>query len=129
MGATVDISTHIGGDNTGVVFLVEAFVTNTQGFVGCGNYARAIVTAVGAQTRVCDALVAVSHVSLVTNTQGFVGCGNYARAIVTAVGAQTRVCDALVAVSHVSLVTNTQGFIGGGNHAGTKAAAIDVCTG
>jgi len=47
MGATVDISTHIGGDNTGVVFSVEAFVTNTQGFVGCGDHARAIVTAVG----------------------------------------------------------------------------------
>ena len=86
MGATVDISTHIGGDNTGVVFSVEAFITNTQGFVGGGDHARAIVTAVGTQTRVCDALVAVSHVSLGTNTQGFVGCGDHARAIVTAVG-------------------------------------------
>jgi adhesin HecA-like repeat protein len=53
-------------------------VTNTQGFIGGGNYTGAIVTAVGTQTRVCDALVAISHVALVTNTQGFIGGGNHA---------------------------------------------------
>ena len=50
--------------NTGLRCIVAvphvALVTNTQGFIGCGNYTGAIVTAVDTQTRVRDALVAVA---------------------------------------------------------------------